>query len=179
MKTIKCMLMAVAIAGLALVLGGLLLPSITQVQRSMVIERPAAEIFTILDSFERQREWSPWSQHDPQATYSFAGPGSGVGAKMTWGGNAAIGSGSQEIIESVPYRTIVTRLEFDGSLATLRFDLEPEAAGTRVTWSMSSAHGYNPMYRWFGAMLLERMVGPDFERGLANLKRLMEASPPG
>ena len=178
MKPVKWMLMAVAIAGLALVLGGLLLPSTTQVRRSMVIERTATEVFTILDSFERQREWSPWSQDDPQAVYLFAGPASGVGAKMSWTGKAAIGSGSQEIIESIPYRTIVTRLEFDGSLATLRFDLEPEAAGTRVTWSMSSAHGYNPLHRWFGALLLERMVGPDFERGLANLKRLMEASPP-
>ncbi|HLM54411.1 MAG TPA: SRPBCC family protein [Pseudoxanthomonas sp.] len=178
MKTIKWMLMAVAIAGLALVLGGLLLPSTTQVQRSIVIERPATEVFAILDSFQRQREWSPWSQDDPQAVYSFGGPGSGVGAKMIWTGNAAIGSGSQEIVESVPYRTIATRLEFDGSLAALRFDLEPEAAGTRVTWSMSSAHGYNPMHRWFGALLLEPMVGPDLERGLANLKRLMEASPP-
>jgi hypothetical protein len=178
MKTLKWMLMAVAIAGLALVAGGLLLPSTTRVQRTIVIERPAPEVFAMLDSFRRHAEWSPWSQADPQASYTFEGPASGVGAKMGWTGNATIGTGSQQIIESVPHWTIVTRLEFDGSAATLRFDLEPAAAGTRVNWTLSSAHGYNPMYRWFGAVLLERMVGPDFETGLANLKRVLEQSPP-
>jgi hypothetical protein len=42
---------------------------------------------------------------------------------------------------------------------------------------MDSKHGYNPVNRWFGALLLDRVVGKDYEKGLAKLKDVLESAP--
>ena len=93
MKFIRWVLAAIAVLGVVFIAGGLLLPSTTHVERSVVIERSPGQVFATLDSFERFNTWSPWAEYDPQATYTFEGPASGVGARMRWVGNRAVGSG--------------------------------------------------------------------------------------
>ena len=95
MKFIKWVLATIAVLGLVFVAGSPLLPSTTHVERSVVIERSPDQVFAALDSFERFSAWSPWAEYDPQATYTFEGPASGVGALMRWAGKRAVGSGSQ------------------------------------------------------------------------------------
>ena len=169
--------------GIALVLavlicgGGLLLPASSHLERSTVIERPPGEVFATLNSFGRFNEWSPWFEMDPSAKYTYSGPASGVGAKLAWVGNSSVGSGSQEIIESVPDGRIVNALDFGGSQAKATFQLTPDGNGTRVTWSLDSEHGYNPINRLFGAFLLDGMVGKDYEKGLVKLKGVLESGP--
>lgn len=155
--------------------GGLLLPANSHLERSTVIERPPAEVFATLNSFGRFNQWSPWFEIDPSAKYTYSGPASGVGAKLSWVGNSSVGSGSQEIIESVPEGRIVSALDFGGSQAKATFQLTPDGNGTRVTWSLDSEHGYNPINRLFGAFMLDDMVGKDYEKGLAKLKDLLES----
>ena len=95
MKLFRWTLAAIVAVGLVFVAGGLLLPSTTHVERSVVIERSPEQVFATLDSFERFNAWSPWAEYDPQARYTFEGPAQGVGARMRWVGNQAVGSGSQ------------------------------------------------------------------------------------
>ncbi|QQP95853.1 SRPBCC family protein [Lysobacter enzymogenes] len=163
-------LLAVVFAG-----GGLLLPDKSHVERSATIDRPPAQVYAMLDSFKRFNEWSPWYQLEPDAKYSYSGPDSGVGAGMAWEGKK-VGRGSQRIAESVPQSKIAVALDFDGSQATATYTLVAEGEGTRVTWALDSDHGYNLMGRWIG-LLMEKMVGKDYEQGLARLKQVLENDP--
>ncbi|GGD43541.1 SRPBCC family protein [Pseudoxanthomonas indica] len=173
MKFLKWTLALLALLGVVLVGGSLVLPADTRVERSVLIERPTAEVFATLNSFRRFNEWSPWFGADPQAKYEYTGPAEGVGAGMQWSGNRAVGSGSQKILESQPNQKIVVALDFGGSAATATYLLSPEGSGTRVTWRFETRHGYNPLNRWMG-LLFEKMIGGDFERGLGSLKHLLE-----
>ena len=177
MKILKWLLWTVAVLAVLVVGGGLLLPGTTHLERSISIQRPPAEVFATLNSFQRFNQWSPWFELDPSAKYTYAGPASGVGAKMAWVGNSSVGSGSQEILESVPDSKIVNALDFGGSQAKAAFLLKPESGGTHLTWTLDSEHGYNPVNRLFGAFLLERFVGKDYEKGLAKLKSVLETEP--
>lgn len=174
MKFLKSALALILVLGLILVAGSLLLPDRAQVERSITIDRAPAEVFAELDSFEHFNAWSPWAAHDPDARYTFEGPTSGVGARMRWVGNQAVGSGSQEILESDPNRRIVVALDFGGHQATGTYLLEPQGEATTLTWRFEVDHGYNPLSRWMG-LLYERMIGPDYERGLQQLKAVLES----
>lgn len=173
MKLLKWSLGSLMLVGVLFVVGGLLLPARTHVERSVLVERPAADVFRTLNSFQRFNEWSPWFAADPQAKYSYDGPGEGVGARMAWSGNRAVGSGSQEIIESHASDRIVVALDFGGSMATATYRLVAQGDATQVTWSFDTDHGFNPLERWFGLMF-EQMIGNDYESGLARLKTMLE-----
>ena len=177
MKLLKWLLWLIVGLGVLVVGGGLLCPATSHMERSTTIERPPAEVFATLNSFQRFNEWSPWFAMDPTAKYVHGGPASGVGARMAWVGISSVGSGSQEIIESVPDSRIVVALDFGGSQAKAAYQLTPAGNGTQVTWMLDSEHGYNPINRLFGALLLERMVGKDYENGLAKLKTVLESQP--
>ena len=178
MKLLKWTLGTLILLGVLLVLGSLLLPARTHVERSITIQRPPAEVFATLNSFRRFNEWSPWFAADPQAKYTYEGPVESVGAGMRWSGNQAVGTGSQRITESQAPTRVVVALDFGGHPSVATYTLAAEGAGaTRLTWSFDIEHGYNPMSRWFG-LLFDRMMGPDYERGLSKLKSLLETAPP-
>lgn len=178
MKMIRWVLAAIAVLGAVFVAGGMLLPSTTHVERSIVIQCSPAQVFDTLDSFGRFNAWSPWAEYDPQAKYTFEGPARGVGARMRWVGNRAVGSGSQEITASEPHRRIAVALDFDGSQAQASYVLAQEGPGTHVTWAFDSAHGMNPFKRWLG-LVFDRMIGADYEKGLAKLKAMLEQDAQG
>lgn len=173
MKPIKWTLGVLLALGLVAVLGSLLLPASTHVERSIVIGRSPEQVFAALNSFERFQAWSPWAEDDPQAEYVLEGPAQGVGARMRWSGNRAVGSGSQEVVASEPHRRIAVALVFDGNPARATYLIQPDPAGSRLTWTFDSDHGYNPLSRWLG-LLFDAMVGKDYEKGLARLKALLE-----
>lgn len=167
-----------AVIAVSLLVIGLLLPKQGRVERSIVINAPPPVVFGLVNGFGRFEEWSPWADKDPAMKVERSGPETGVGATYAWSGNAAVGSGSQKIIESVPPSHVRTRLHFGGfaepSLASL--DIAPDGSGSRVTWSLTVEVGSNPVNRYFG-LLMNKMVGPDYEKGLARLKQLAEAQP--
>ncbi|MCC2655106.1 MAG: hypothetical protein K0Q76_214 [Panacagrimonas sp.] len=181
MTVLRVLLIGIVVIVLCAIGVGFLLPQSARVERSIVIARPQATVFTVLDGFRHFRAWSPWAALDPSMTFTLDGPTTGVGARLRWSSrNGAIGEGSQEIVESKPYRLVGTRQQFSGTdrEQRARFELEPQedGAGTRVSWVMDADFGGNPFDRWFGLML-DRMVGPDFERGLARLKSHVETLP--
>jgi effector-binding domain-containing protein len=178
---LRVLLIGIVVLVVGAVGAGFVLPDKARVERSIVIARPQATVFTVLDGFRHFQAWSPWTTLDPAMKVSLEGPATGVGARLRWTSEqASVGSGSQEIVESLPYRRISTRLASSGMEVEhrARFELAPsdEGRGTRVAWVMEADFGANPLDRWFG-LLLDRMVGPDYERGLARLKAHVETLP--
>lgn len=178
MGILKKLLVVLLALAAAFVVGGFLLPSSTHVERTVSIARPPGEVYALLNSWKRFNEWSPWYARDPKAAYTYEGPASGVGASMAWASEKSdVGKGRQTIVESVPDRRIVSKLQFEGQGDAMAFfALAPDGAGTRVTWGFDVDHGHDLVSRWFG-LLFDRMVGPDYEAGLAKLKTVAEAPP--
>ena len=155
-----------------------LLPRTAHMERSIAITAPRATVFSILHGFRSFNKWSPWAEMDPQARYTYEGPDFGVGAKQTWSGNPkTVGTGYQQITEVRPPESITSDLDFGAQgKAVTRFLLASDGRGTRVTWILDADMGMNPVSRYFGLMF-DRMMGPDFEKGLAKLKIYAESLP--
>lgn len=174
----KKFFVAVAFVVAAVVALGFLLPSTTHVERSIDIDAPPATVFTVVNGFRNFNRWSPWADLDPEARHAYAGPVQGVGAKMTWSGNADYGTGGLEILESEPYRRVRNRLTFgdwDADITTT-FTVEPRGQGARVTWSFDAGYGADFTGRYFG-LLMDGFVGADYEKGLTRLKSFAESLP--
>jgi effector-binding domain-containing protein len=156
----------------------LFLPGTTHVERSIVIDAPQATLFALTNSFARFNEWSPWAERDPDAVYAYKGPAAGVGAGMSWTSeDRKVGSGSQEIVSSTPFDEVKTRLDFgDQGTAEAFFRLRPGEDGVTVTWGFDTDFGMDLVGRWVG-LAFDSMIGPEYEKGLANLKELAESLP--
>jgi uncharacterized protein YndB with AHSA1/START domain len=149
-----------------------------RVERSTVIQAPAEAIFPRIDDFRAWADWSPYEKMDANLAKTYAGPARGKGAAYAWVGRKS-GSGRMEIVKSEPPCKIVIRLDFTRPMTahnTAEFTLEPQGSATKVTWAM---HGPNTlMSKVMGLFLsMDKLVGPQFEEGLASLKRLAEAAP--
>jgi effector-binding domain-containing protein/uncharacterized protein YndB with AHSA1/START domain len=178
MNILKKLVITLILSGLLFAAVGLFLPRTAHVERSILIDAPQATVFTVLNGFRQFDRWSPWAGIDPNATTTHEGPLAGVGAKMAWSGNAEVGTGSQEILESVPHERVKLRLtfgEFPGEF-TASYALAAEGGGTRVTWGFDADYGSSIMGRYFGLMA-DAMLGPDYEKGLGRLKQLAESLP--
>ena len=175
MRVIKIFSLILIIVICSLVLIGFALPAKTHVERKVMISAAPEAVFFLLNNYKNFNRWSPWAERDPKALYEFSGPVSGVGAKMTWqSDHAEVGSGSQEITLSKPYERIEVLLDFgDKGTAVAFFALAPQASGTDLTWGFDTDHGGNIMARYMGLMM-DSWVGPDYEKGLAKLKRILE-----
>ena len=158
---------------------GVFLPQTAHVERSMTTTASPATVYGLVDGFKRFNEWSPWAQLDPATKYTYSGPETGVGARMEWvSANPDVGSGSQEVIDVEPGRRVTHKLDFgmdNPTTSTIR--LEPDGTGTRVTWTLDTDFSGSLVGRYFG-LALDRMVGPDYEKGLAQLKALAESTTP-
>lgn len=154
---------------------GFVLPREVMVTRSATVNAPPEAVYPHVASLKRFTAWSPWQAMDPGMTQTFEGPEEGVGAKMSWqSSNPDVGNGTQEITAAEPGKRVDYRMAFGGMPpATAAFVLTPEGTGTRVDWQLNADMGMNPVGRWFGLMM-DGMVGPDFERGLATLKTKAE-----
>ena len=159
---------------------GLLLPANVGFERSVSLKAKPEVVYGYLNGFKNFNEWSPWAGLDPNTQYAITGPETGIGAKQAWTSeDPNVGNGSQEIIAVTPNESIQIRLEFGGTTTEniSTQTITPEGEGSKLVWRMDSALGMNPINRWFGTFLLERFVGPDYEKGLAALKPKVEALP--
>ncbi len=151
-------------------------PGTFRVQRSLAIKAPPENVFPLVDDFHLWGRWSPWEAKDPAMKRTFSGTASGKGAVYAWDGNKNVGSGRMEILESAAPSTIVIKLDFFKPFEghnTAEFTLSPQAGATIVNWVM---HGPAPfMSKVMQVFInLDRMIGKDFEQGLANLKTVAE-----
>lgn len=176
MKFLKKVGLILTVLAVALVLIGFMLPERVHIERSLHVAAPPTTVFPYVNDLRQFNRWSPWAQLDPNTRYTFEGPNAGKGATMRWASDdGRVGNGSQEIIASLPDRRVETRLDFgDGGAALAFHEISVEADGSRVTWGFESEFGSNLIARYFGLMF-DRMIGPDYEKGLKNLKLLVEA----
>jgi len=175
MKVLKRIFFLLIVVIVALVGVSYLLPDTAQVSRSIVINAKPEAIFPYVNSMQETEKWSPWLSRDPETKLNYEGPASGVGSTLHWSSDhKQVGSGTQEIVESVENQMVKTALEF-GPLgqAAAYFELTPEGDETKVTWGFDTELGMNPAMRWMGLMM-DNWVGADYERGLANLKTVAE-----
>jgi uncharacterized protein YndB with AHSA1/START domain len=153
---------------------GFVLPAQFKVQRSVEIAAPAATVYPLIAAPAAWKDWSEWNRRDPQMKITYDGPASGTGAGWRWESTTE-GNGEMTFTKAVPEQRIDYTLRFPdlGMQSTGQFLLEPAAAGVRVTWTNEGEMDRNPVNRWV-ALFMDRLVGPDFEAGLANLKALAE-----
>ncbi|HEY8098534.1 MAG TPA: SRPBCC family protein [Methylobacter sp.] len=152
-------------------------PSDFRVTRTGTISAPASAVFTQVNDLQKWDAWSPWAKLDPDAKNSFEGPTSGTGAIMRWVGNNKVGQGSMTITESRPDEFIRFKLEFLKPFVatnTAEFIFNYENNQTTVTWIMYGRNNF--MSKAIGLIMnCEKMVGGQFEQGLAALKSVVEA----
>jgi hypothetical protein len=153
-------------------------PATFSVRRSAVVQAPAEAIFPLINNFHQWARWSPWEKRDPAMKRDYSGAESGKGAVYAWDGNKNAGSGRMEILDASSSSKITIKLDFfkpfEGhNTAEFTFVPEREAAATNVIWVMQGPSSFmSKVMQVF--MDLDKMIGRDFETGLANLKTLTE-----
>ena len=174
MKIVQWTLAVIGAIALLAVGAGFFLPSKFQVVRSEVVKAPPAKVYDLVADPRLWKQWSVWNQRDPNMEMNFSGPPFGQGARWQWK-SASEGSGNMEFVRVEPNKRIEYTLMFPEynmkSAGDFTFDAVP--SGTKVTWTNGGDVGGNPLKHYLAAMM-DRMVGPDFEKGLANLKVLAE-----
>ena len=151
-------------------------PDDYRLTRSTVIAAPAARVFSHVNDLRQWDDWSPWAKLDPNAKVTFEGPGAGPGATFRWDGNDKVGAGMMTITESKPNERVATRTDFVKPFAgTSNADFVFSQVGdrTNVIWTMAGTHTF------IGKAIcmvysMEQMLGPEFEKGLAQLKQVAE-----
>ncbi len=147
-------------------------------KRSISMEASPEEIYPLVNDFHNWAEWSPWAKLDPNMKTVYEGPSSGVGASYSWIGDGKVGEGKMLITASSPPQSILIQLDFlkpiKASNAT-EFGFIPQGTSTQVTWTMT---GKTPFFSKIVYLFvsIEKLVGPDFEKGLSQLKSLAETS---
>jgi hypothetical protein len=151
-------------------------PAEFRITRSATINAPPEVVFAQVNDFHKWDAWSPWAKLDPAMKTTFEGPSSGTGAKYSWVGNKEVGEGRMTILESKPSEWVRINLEFIKPFeasSTTEFAFKPQADQTAVTWTMSGKHSF--MEKAFCLFMnMDKMVGGDFEKGLAQMKAVAE-----
>ena len=147
-------------------------PSTYRIQRSTVILAPPEDVFPRVVVFRKWQTWSPWAHLDPNMKVEYSGPKGGYGSVYSWKGNDKVGEGRMTMTGALRNELVQIKLEFLKpweQTSTTEFRFVPEGGGTRVTWTMSGTHDFvGKLFAIF--MDMDKMVGPDFEKGLAALK---------
>ncbi len=175
MKTLtKVLLILLALIAVTLLVA-LFLPGTYHVERSITIQAKPEAIFPWINDLRKWPEWTAWNKEkDPTVVYSYEGPTEGAGAISKWNGEK-FGEGSMKITTSDPQKGAQYDLSFDHGKYNSKGGLTFETVGdnTRVIWSDDGELGRNPINRFFGLMM-DKMIGPDFEEGLNKLKQKVE-----
>ena len=176
------MLKKIVVGLIAIVTGFAMLvflqPDEMQVTRSIAVAAPAPAVFDQVNTLRNWDGWSPWAKLDPNAKNSFEGPAAGVGAGFAWSGNDKVGEGRMKIVDSRPGERVHFSVDFmrpfEGKSAS-EFSFKPDGEKTNVTW-VTRAH--NNFFAKALCLIMnpEKMLGPDMEKGLAQLKTAAEAT---
>lgn len=152
-----------------------------RVTRSATIGAPPEVVFEQINDFHNWEAWSPWAKLDPAVKNTFEGAPSGAGSVFKWAGNSQVGEGMMTLTESRPTERIRIKLDFIKpfpSTCDTAFDFASGPAGVTVTWTMSGNNNFisKAFCLFMGGM--DRMIGPDFERGLKQMKAAAEQKKP-
>ncbi|UKT64562.1 SRPBCC family protein [Pedobacter mucosus] len=175
MKFIKILIGIIVVLAVIIVIGGLFLPKTYSVNRSTTIYAPDSVIYKNIVNFNEFYKWNPWAKMDPSAKTAITGPIGKPGHIYEWKGKES-GAGQMKIITIEPNKEVDIDLLFKEpfeDLADTKFDIQPETTGNKVTWTMSGNH--NLISKWMCVFVsMDKMIGKDFESGLASLKKKSE-----
>ena len=173
---------AIIVVVVILVLLGILLlvvaskPDAFRIERSASIKAPPEKVYPLINDFHNWGSWSPWEKLDPTMKKTHSGPANGLGAIYEWEGNKQVGKGRMEITESAPSSKVLIKLDFFKPFEahnTAEFVLAPNGDATNVTWAMLGSQPF--MFKVMSVfMSMDKMIGKDFETGLASMKGLAE-----
>lgn len=153
-------------------------PAEFRIARSTTIAAPAEVVFAQVNDLHKWDAWSPWAKLDPAMKQTHEGAPAGPGAVYSWAGNREVGEGRMTITESRPSELIRIKLEFIKPFAavnTTEFTFAPEGNQTQVAWTMTGTNNF--MAKAFCMfMSMDKMVGGQFKKGLADLKSVAEAA---
>ncbi len=151
-------------------------PSDFRIERSATMAAPPEKVFAEVNDFHMWQAWSPWAKIDPNMQQTYEGPPAGTGAIYWWSGNKQVGEGRMTITECHSRELIRIHLEFlrpFRATHTAEFTFKPSGTGTVVTWAMVGSKNF--VFKAFGLfMSMDKMVGKDFEKGLVQLKAVVE-----
>jgi len=153
-------------------------PSEYRVTRTATMAATPATVFAQVNDLRSWKAWSPWARRDPAMRETFEGPPAGAGAVFRWAGNREVGEGSLTITESRPAELVRIRLDFLEPFAgtsAAEFTFRAEGSGTVVTWSMAGEKNFMAKAIHL-VMNMDRMIGGDFDEGLARMKAVAEAA---
>jgi len=147
--------------------------------KSIEINKPVDQVYNVVKDFNYYKKWNVWSQMDKDATGELSGPVGEVGSKWSWKGDT-VGTGSLTIEKLVPDQSITSRLEFVAPMQAVAQDLwkfeKVDSSTTKISWSYEGS--VDSYFGRYGNLFLEGVIGPDFEKGLSNLKDLVESMQP-
>lgn len=176
---LKIILTTLAVIVVVFVVVVALQPAEFRVARSATMSAQAPVVFAQVNDLHKWEAWSPWAKRDPAMKQTYDGAPAGVGAITAWTGNKEVGAGRMTITESRPGELIRIRLEFFKPFTatnTAEFAFKPEGNQTAVTWSMAGTNNF--MAKAVGLFMnMDKMVGGDFDKGLASMKAVVEAAP--
>jgi len=151
-------------------------PDTFHVERQATMQAAPERIFAKIQDFHEWDQWSPWEKLDPKMKKTFTGAPAGPGSNYAWEGENGVGKGSMALVAAeIPtqVRIKLTFLEPFAAQNDVLFKLQPQGAGTSVTWSMDGKNNF--VARIFSIFMdMDAMIGKDFEAGLANLKAVAE-----
>ena len=173
---LKKILIALVVVLVAILIFATTKPDNFQVERSTTINASPEKIYPLINDLHAWTTWSPFEKVDPNMKKTFSGAPEGVGAAYDWEGNRKAGAGRMEITETSPYSHVTMSLSFLKPFKAhniVDFSLDSANGSTKVTWAM---HGPNPyISKVIGVFCsMDKLIGKDFETGLANLKALAE-----
>jgi hypothetical protein len=146
------------------------------VERKHTMPVPADAVFARLNNFKKWEDWSPWAKIDPAMKATYDGPEAGVGAHYAWDG-PEMGAGSMTIQTSVPNQRVELDLQFTKPFEARNpttISLTPKDGGTEVLWHMEGDNNF--IGKAMGVFMdMDKMVGGDFEKGLASLETVSKA----
>jgi hypothetical protein len=174
---LKIILISLAVIIIVFVIIVAFQPSDFRVARSATMAAPPPAVFAQANDFHKWKAWNPWGKIDPAMKQTYEGAPAGVGAIYTWVGNNEVGEGRMTITESRPSELIRVKLEFFKPFAATNiaeFTFKPEGNQTAVTWSMFGEKNFMAKAIHL-FMSMDKMIGGQFEKGLAEMKSIVEA----
>jgi hypothetical protein len=176
---LKKILIVIAVIVIVFVIIVATRPADYRISRSTTIGAAPAVVFAQVNDFHKWESWNPWGKIDPAMKQTYEGASDGKGAIYTWAGNNEVGEGRMTIAESRPSDLILINMEFFKPMAgtaIAEFTFKPEGNQTTVTWAMTGKNNF--MSRAVCMFMnMDKMIGGQFEKGLAAMKSIAEAKP--
>ena len=176
LQTLVIIAIVLVIAIVAVLILAATKPDRFSVRRAALINAPADKVFPLIADFHEWRKWSPWEDRDPELKRTYGGAARGKGAVYAWEGNRNVGSGRMEILEAESPSLVKIRLDFLKPFEAhniAEFTMLPQGNATNLNWVMSGPAPFmSKLMQVF--MSFDKMIGKDFEAGLARIKSVSE-----